>query len=118
MTEILAEKNARHVAAEFRRSRAMKPRATRLRPDWELRDDAQRFERTFHFRNCREALTFVQQIGQLAEAEGHHPDSGFGLGSCDRRLEHQEDQRAARERFHHGKQDRSHILGDEAENRH
>ena len=80
MTEILAEKNARHVAAEFRRSRAMKPRATRLRPDWELRDDAQRFERTFRFRNCREALTFVQQIGQLAEAEGHHPDSGFGWG--------------------------------------
>ena len=32
------------------------------------------------FRNFREALTFVQEIGELAEAEGHHPNISFGWG--------------------------------------
>jgi 4a-hydroxytetrahydrobiopterin dehydratase len=36
-------------------------------PVWELRDDAHRIERTFRFRNFREALTFVQGVGELAE---------------------------------------------------
>jgi 4a-hydroxytetrahydrobiopterin dehydratase len=30
-------------------------------------------ERTFRFPNFREALTFTLQVGELAEAEGHHP---------------------------------------------
>jgi 4a-hydroxytetrahydrobiopterin dehydratase len=49
-------------------------------PAWELRDDAHRIERTFRFRNFREALAFVQQVGELAESEGHHPDISFGWG--------------------------------------
>ena len=49
-------------------------------PDWELRDDAHRIERTFRFRNFREALAFVQRVGKLAETEGHHPDISFGWG--------------------------------------
>ena len=49
-------------------------------PDWELRDDARRIERTFRFRNFREALGFVQRVGDLAESEGHHPDVSFGWG--------------------------------------
>src|SRR5258706_6010257 len=49
-------------------------------PDWELRDDARRIERTFRFRNFREALGFVQRVGDLAESEGHHPDIRFGWG--------------------------------------
>jgi len=35
---------------------------------------------SFRFRNFREALTFVQEIGELAEAEGHHPSISFGWG--------------------------------------
>ena len=31
-------------------------------------------------KNFREALSFVQQAGELAEAEGHHPDIAFGWG--------------------------------------
>ena len=46
--------------------------------DWELRGDAHRIERTFRFRNFREAGAFVQEISELAEAEGHHPDISFG----------------------------------------
>jgi len=47
---------------------------------WELRDDAKRIERTFKFRNFVEALSFVQQVGELAERERHHPDISFGWG--------------------------------------
>ena len=46
----------------------------------ELRHDAHGIERTFRFGNFREALTFVQRVGELAETEGHHPDISFGWG--------------------------------------
>ena len=49
-------------------------------PNWEVRDEARRIERTLRFRNFHEALTFVQKVGELAEAEGHHPDISFGWG--------------------------------------
>jgi 4a-hydroxytetrahydrobiopterin dehydratase len=47
---------------------------------WELSDEARRIERTFRFKNFGEALSFVQKVGELAEAEGHHPDICFGWG--------------------------------------
>jgi 4a-hydroxytetrahydrobiopterin dehydratase len=46
------------------------------------REQAVGIERTFRFRNFREALTFVQEIGELAEAEGHHPNISFGWGNA------------------------------------
>jgi 4a-hydroxytetrahydrobiopterin dehydratase len=49
-------------------------------PNWELHDGHARIECTFRFRNFREALAFVGEVGQLAEAEGHHPDIRFGWG--------------------------------------
>jgi len=49
-------------------------------PEWALVDDAHRIERTFRFRDFREALTFVQKVGEVAETEGHHPDISFGWG--------------------------------------
>src|SRR3984893_12212723 len=49
-------------------------------PRWELCDDARSIERTFRFRDFREALGFVQRVGEVAEAEGHHPDIRFGWG--------------------------------------
>jgi 4a-hydroxytetrahydrobiopterin dehydratase len=48
--------------------------------DWELLDDARLVRRTYRFGNFREALAFVQGVGALAEAEGHHPDVCFGWG--------------------------------------
>ena len=47
-------------------------------PAWQLQEEAHRIERSFRFRNFREALNFVQEIGELAEAEGHHPNISFG----------------------------------------
>ena len=49
-------------------------------PGWELADDARLIRRTFRFGNFREALAFVHAVGELAEAEGHHPDVCFGWG--------------------------------------
>ena len=49
-------------------------------PEWALVDDAHRIERTFQFPDFREALAFVQEVGDLAESQGHHPDVSFGWG--------------------------------------
>ena len=49
-------------------------------PGWELLDDARLIRRTFRLKNFREALAFVQSVGELAEAEGHHPEICFGWG--------------------------------------
>src|SRR6476620_134783 len=49
-------------------------------PDWDLLDDGRKIQRTYRFKNFRDALTFVQRAGELAEAEGHHPDIAFGWG--------------------------------------
>ena len=51
-------------------------------PDWQVTAEADRIERSFRFRNFREALGFVQEIGELAEAEGHHPVISFGWGNA------------------------------------
>lgn len=52
----------------------------RQAPDWSLLDDATRIERTYRFRNFRDAFAFVEQAAKLAEEEGHHPDISFGWG--------------------------------------
>jgi 4a-hydroxytetrahydrobiopterin dehydratase len=49
-------------------------------PDWELLDEAKRIERTYRFKNFREAFAFVERTAALAEAEGHHPEIRFGWG--------------------------------------
>ncbi len=44
-------------------------------PDWDLveRDGVPRLERVFHFPDFAQALAFTVRVGELAEAEGHHP---------------------------------------------
>ena len=57
--------------------------AERLRgqaTDWALLDDAKRIERTYRFRNFREAFGFVERAAALAEDERHHPEIRFGWG--------------------------------------
>jgi 4a-hydroxytetrahydrobiopterin dehydratase len=48
--------------------------------EWSLLDDVKRIERTFRFRNFREAFGFVERAAALAEDEGHHPEIRFGWG--------------------------------------
>ncbi len=41
---------------------------------WRLTPDGQRIRREWWARNFQAGLDFFQQVGQLAEKEGHHPD--------------------------------------------
>ena len=49
-------------------------------PGWLLVDDGRSIERSFSFKNFKEALDFVTKVGDAAEIEGHHPDITFGWG--------------------------------------
>jgi 4a-hydroxytetrahydrobiopterin dehydratase len=48
-------------------------------PDWVVVEE-HHLRREFRFRNFREALAFVNRVGELAEEQGHHPDIDFGWG--------------------------------------
>ncbi|HLL40015.1 MAG TPA: 4a-hydroxytetrahydrobiopterin dehydratase [Rubrobacteraceae bacterium] len=48
-------------------------------PEWEVVED-HHLKRTFRFKNFKEALRFVNEVGGIAEEQGHHPDIGFGWG--------------------------------------
>ena len=37
-------------------------------------------EKKFKFKNFIESENFINQVGQISEAEGHHPDIKFGWG--------------------------------------
>ncbi len=49
-------------------------------PNWALSHEATRIERRFGFPDFATTLAFVNRVGELAEAEGHHPDIAFGWG--------------------------------------
>jgi 4a-hydroxytetrahydrobiopterin dehydratase len=39
--------------------------------------------KSYKLANFREALDLVNRVGDLAEAQGHHPDIRFGWGFCE-----------------------------------
>jgi 4a-hydroxytetrahydrobiopterin dehydratase len=41
-------------------------------PDWQI--ESGELVRTFLFKDFRQSLAFVNQVGELAEKAGHHPD--------------------------------------------
>lgn len=43
-------------------------------PGWELSADAQMISRTYVRADFKDALAFINKIGDIAESEGHHPD--------------------------------------------
>jgi len=51
-------------------------------PEWRVAevDGVKRIERTFTFPDFREAMAFAVRVGELAEAEGHHPDLHVAWG--------------------------------------
>ena len=51
-------------------------------PEWEV-VEGHHLRRTFSFDNFREALEFVNRVGELAEEQGHHPDISFGWGQVE-----------------------------------
>jgi 4a-hydroxytetrahydrobiopterin dehydratase len=46
---------------------------------WEV-VEGHHLKKTFAFPNFRQSLALVNRIGEVAEAEGHHPDICFGWG--------------------------------------
>ena len=42
-------------------------------PGWSVLDQL-KLQREFKFKNFKEALNFLNQVGAIAETEGHHPD--------------------------------------------
>lgn len=45
-----------------------------LVPGWSLTPDGQRLRRSWRVQDFLTALDFFQRVGQIAEAEDHHPD--------------------------------------------
>ncbi len=48
---------------------------------WQL-NPAGHIERLYTFKDFAQALDFVNKVGQVAEAEGHHPDLYLAWGKC------------------------------------
>jgi len=47
--------------------------------DWKV-EDGKKLKREFKFKDFKEALAFVNKIGETAEEESHHPDIELGWG--------------------------------------
>lgn len=81
MTAMLAEKTCTPCRGGIPPLTAAEAEAYRAQaPEWTLRDDATRIERTYRFKNFAEAAAFAHKAADLAEAEAHHPDISFGWG--------------------------------------
>ena len=52
-------------------------------PGWEFAQGGKAIHRRFSFKDFAAALQFVNKVGEIAEAEGHHPDITFGWGYAD-----------------------------------
>lgn len=49
-------------------------------PSWQATEGESRLELKLKFPDFLTAQEFVNKVGALAEAEGHHPDISFGWG--------------------------------------
>lgn len=48
--------------------------------DWTLSDDAKKISKKFRFKDFVQAMEFANEIGRIAEEEGHHPNLGISWG--------------------------------------
>ncbi|MEK7602214.1 MAG: 4a-hydroxytetrahydrobiopterin dehydratase [Patescibacteria group bacterium] len=55
-------------------------------PLWSLNEDSTELFRVFRFKDFKEALAYTNEIGEVAEEEGHHPDISLGWGKVEVRL--------------------------------
>jgi 4a-hydroxytetrahydrobiopterin dehydratase len=61
------------------KSDQIKRQMKELDPDWRVVDE-HHLERQFTFDDFRQALDFVNEVGEIAEQQGHHPDIYLGYG--------------------------------------
>ena len=50
--------------------------------DWEVVNE-HHLKKEYRFKDFKEALGFVNRVGDLAEEQGHHPDICFGWGKVE-----------------------------------
>ena len=50
--------------------------------EWELNNNKEMIFKKFKFKNFKEALHFINLVGETAEEERHHPDISLGWGYC------------------------------------
>ena len=50
-----------------------------LSDGWQVINE-QKLEKEYKFKNFKQALEFVNKVGQLAESQGHHPDIYLSWG--------------------------------------
>ena len=52
---------------------------------WDVKSDSENnfyLIKSFKFKNFEKSQSFVNQVGNIAELENHHPDISFGWGYC------------------------------------
>lgn len=54
---------------------------------WQLIEEGKAISRRFEFKNFKTAIAFVNQVGEVAEVEKHHPDITLGWGYAGMRLQ-------------------------------
>ena len=83
-------------------------------PEWDLvaEDGIRKLDRAFRFRDFAQALDFTRAVGEAADSQGHHPRLVTEWGRVGGDLVDAQDSGFARQRLHHGGQNRRHIPGD------
>ena len=61
------------------KGQALAQLARELEEGWQVVDE-HHLEKEFKFKDFREALAFTNKVGELAEAQGHHPDIYLAWG--------------------------------------
>ena len=47
---------------------------------WSVNDEQKMIYKKFNFKTFKQALSFTNKVGEIADLEGHHPDIFFGWG--------------------------------------
>lgn len=77
----LAEKQCVPCRGEVKplKGEAIEQLASQLQPGWKVVDE-HHLEKEYKFDDFRRALEFVNEVGELAELENHHPDIFLSYG--------------------------------------
>ncbi len=50
--------------------------------EWSVNDNQEMIFKKFKFSNFKKALSFANEVGEIAEKEGHHPTISVSWGYC------------------------------------
>lgn len=50
---------------------------------WEVAEDGTEIEKSYDFPDFKSALAFVNRVGEVAEAQNHHPEIDLGWGKVE-----------------------------------